>query len=503
MAEVAAGLYAAETVVEGAAVGALAVSKSTAPLHLTFHKISSPTEKHDIARSGHTLNIVKGKAYVVGGNGETNAVVTLTLPVASSTDGEGDLAPQDLDIVHPEFKNDDRPLGPQVDVEGTRLSPFHFNRTGHTTTAIDDKLYIWGGKGITADQSLLENQPQPSDLFVIFDTTTNTYSTVTADASKCRDGLPSPRFNHTATSSLHPQPASLPDGPKITAHGTVFIHGGSTGADGGDALSTELRDTWAFDVGTRVWTRLPDIPDPGPLEVANEGRIVNVNNRLWRLGDGFGRAMYLDLAEYDSSPRGISPSADLPGGPDTNNASVLGIGLKGDGKWQVISFGTEASDSSQTTNTSSSQLPMPRPSAGLVPITTGAGRQYLLYFMGKQLQTGELNDFWSFQTEAEGASAAGIKDKIRNFIGRAKDSWTSGEHTWAKCELAKKGGSKEAGQQQEERHEIGKEAGAGWPDGLSDFGCDVWNDQGGNVFVIWGGRRGGSVVGEGWVVTVE
>ncbi|KIW36789.1 uncharacterized protein PV06_10911 [Exophiala oligosperma] len=502
MAEVAAGLYAAETVVEGAAVGALAVSKSTSPLHLTFHKISSPSHKHDIARSGHTLNIVKGKAYVIGGNEQANTVVSLTLPVASSTDGEGDLAPQDLEGIQPEFKNDDRPLDPQVRVEETRRSSFHFNRIGHTTTAIDDKLYVWGGKGVTADQSAHDIHPQSSDQFLVFDTTTNTYSTLTADTSKCRDGLPSPRFNHTATSSLHPRPASLPDGPKVTAHGTIFIHGGSTGADGGgDALSTELRDTWAFDVGTRVWTRLPDIPDPGPLEVANEGRIVHVDNRLWRLGDGFGRAMYLDLAEHDPGPP--NTNTDLPGGPKTNNASVLGIGLKGDGKWQVISFGTEATDSSQTTNTTSSQLPMPRPSAGLVPITTGAGRQYLLYFMGKEVKSGELNDFWSFQTQSEGNSAAGIKDKIRDFVSRAKDSWSSGEHTWAKCELAKKSDSKGAQHQQEERNEIGKEVDAGWPDGLSDFGCDVWNDQGGNVFVIWGGRRGESVVGEGWVVTVE
>ncbi len=119
MAEVVAGLYALETAVEGVALGAFAVSRPTAPLHLSFRKISLPAKSHELARSRHTLNIVKGKAYVIGGQsaGDNNAILALTLPVASSTDGEGDLTPRDYEVIRPRFRNADRPLAPQKEAE--------------------------------------------------------------------------------------------------------------------------------------------------------------------------------------------------------------------------------------------------------------------------------------------------------------------------------------------------------------------------------------------------
>ena len=89
MAEVAAGLYAAETAVEGAVIGAIAVSKSTAPLHLTFRKITTPAEKQRFGRSGHTLNVVKGRAYIIGGDLNSSNILRLTLPAAVSTGGQG------------------------------------------------------------------------------------------------------------------------------------------------------------------------------------------------------------------------------------------------------------------------------------------------------------------------------------------------------------------------------------------------------------------------------
>ncbi|KAI1620000.1 hypothetical protein EDD37DRAFT_641619 [Exophiala viscosa] len=495
MAEAVAGLYAVETLVEGAAVGAFAVSRPTAPLHLSFRRIPPSAKDGGLARSGHALNIVRGKAYVIGGQGQSSSssssegdssILAITLPVASSSDAQ-DL-PSDIEIIHPVFKNDNRPLAPNSEPETGSRTSFTFNRTGHTTTAIGDKLYIWGGKGTTPDQTVDDVPPQSSDHFVVFDTLTSAYSILPADTTKCRDGLPPPRTSHSATSTPHPQPGSLPDGPRIDAHGTIFIHGGS-------ANNTTLRDTWAFDVGSRAWTHFPDIPEPGPSEVANEGRITYVNSRLWRLGDGFGRAMYLDLAEHDPAP---DPNPHLPGGPMSKDSSVLGVGLKGDGKWQVISFGTEATGGSSSTSTNASSLPMPRLSAGLVPVTTGSGRRYLVYFMGRELKTG-LNDFWSFQIQSDDTSGAGLKDMVRDVVSKAKSSWGSGEHSWAKCEMAKADAKSLTSEEREKRPEDS----SGWPEGLHEFASDVWNDQGGNVFIIWGGRRGDNAVDEGWAVTVQ
>ncbi|KEF55986.1 uncharacterized protein A1O9_07566 [Exophiala aquamarina CBS 119918] len=487
MAEAVAALYAVETAVEGAAVGAVALAQSTAPLHLSFRKIQSPTQGRGLARSGHTVNVVRGKVYLIGGdgqNGEDGTIATLTLPVASSTGGEGTLEPQDFQIVSPEFKSLERPLARQTlsGADGSRGGDF--NRIGHSSTAIDDKLFVVGGGSSSGGSA------HSLDKFVVFDTLTSSYSILEADISSCVDGIPPPRTNHSATASPFPTPSSLPDGPTVDAHGTVFIHGGRC-TDVDTSHFKTLRDTWAFDIGTRVWAKLPDIPDPCPLEIAGEGRIVNVNNRLWRLGDGFGRVMYIDLNGSHSSGAG----------------SQISIALKTGVKWEVVNFGTEATDgasqgkmSSEPATTSSQpvSLPLPRVSSGVVPITTGSGREHLIYFMGRDSVIGPLDDFWSFQIDADKNTAASVKDKIRDAVAaNSTSSWKSGRHTWAKCE-----------QKKEEKQES-RDAVAMWPPGLYDFGSDVWSDQGRDVFLIWGGKNRGhegsqeEVVDGGWVVTVK
>lgn len=80
---------AAETVLEGAAAGAFAIARSTVPLHIDFYKLPSP----NLPRSSHGLTIVKGKAYVYGGDVQQqesdNTVHAITLP--------SDLALKDTD----------------------------------------------------------------------------------------------------------------------------------------------------------------------------------------------------------------------------------------------------------------------------------------------------------------------------------------------------------------------------------------------------------------------
>jgi hypothetical protein len=496
MAEVAAGLYAVETALEGAALGAFAVSRPTAPLHLSFRRISSPAEGQKLARSGHTLNIVKGKAYLVGGqsDGEVisgssdsgeDRILTLTLPVASSTDGEGHLAPLDYEVLRPEFKSADRPLAPrgQSEAEGNTLSQ-PYDRVGHTTTTLNDRLYIWGGQSKSSNAS----GHDLADQFVVFDPLTNSYDVQEPDISRSPQGVPPPRLNHAATASPDSHPQVPVSHPTLGAHGTIFIHGGTSTED----PKVTFRDTWAFDVATSVWSRLDTIPEPGPSEVPNEGRLAYMDGKLWRLGDGFGRVMYLDLIRSQSSS--VAPDA----------------------KWQVITFGTEATDpEAKNTDANVSHassdtlaLPMPRTSATLLPVTTGSGRQYLLYFMGQEPATGVLNDFWSFQIPSEEKTAANVKDTVRDAVAsRVKESWSSGKLSWAKCEVDLRSSNLPDSKAQGRGDEKEKSSTAIWPEGegLSGFGSDVWADQGGHVFVIWGGTRAGrdGAVDEGWVVTVK
>ncbi|OQV08538.1 Galactose oxidase, central domain-containing protein [Cladophialophora immunda] len=243
MAEVAAGLYAVETVFEGAALGAFAVSRPTAPLHLGFRKLSLPVEIGDqLARSGHTFNIVKGKAYIIGGYSDSNlssaslrleknqtpgdnAVLALTLPVASSTDGEGDVSPCDYEVISPTYKDAGRPLAPQSGTAQSEVitrSQCLLRRTGHSTVAVGDKLYIWGGNA-TSDVPAEDF----ANHFVVFDTLTSTYELLKVDISRCADGMPSPRTNHAACSSPHPIPNRPREGIRPHGEGTIFIHGGA------------------------------------------------------------------------------------------------------------------------------------------------------------------------------------------------------------------------------------------------------------------------------------
>lgn len=498
MAEAVAALYAVETVVEGAAVGAIAVARSTAPLHLSFRRIRSPAKgRGELARSGHTLNIVRAKAYIIGGVGHSDggeaAIAALTLPVASSTAGEGSLDPQDFQIVNPEYRLLDRPLAekPQSDEEGAP-SRGDFDRVGHSSTAIDDKLFILGGDG--SPSAPTRGSTFSLDKFVVFDILTNSYSVLDADISSCVDGIPPPRTKHSATASPFPSANSLPDGPTLDAHGTIFIHGGrSTGSEAGPAKT--LRDTWAFDIGTRAWAKLPDIPDPGELEIAGEGRIIYRNDRLWRLGDGFGRVMYLDLNKAHSAGAG----------------SQISIALKDGIGWEVVNFGTEATDGESQGPTSPVvanqpvSLPLPRVSSGTIPITTGSGREYLTYFMGRDSMAGPLDDFWTFQIDAESNTAASVKDKIRDAIPvDPGSSWKSGRHTWAKCEPVVDQQKKTADEKLKTKDNLSE-----WPPGLFDFGSDVWSDQGRDSFLIWGGKMGSNngspeeVIDGGWVVTAK
>lgn len=462
-----------ETIVEGAVVGAIAVRKPTVPVHITFHKIPSPS--NSLARSSHSLNIVKGKAYIFGGDladGRVdNSVRMIGLP--------SDLALQDTDyqLIKPTAAPV-RPLAAysdHVDEEGftDTQTTMHSNvepepRAAHASTTIDSDVFIIGGR---PPQDETGSTAEPADCGTVhsFSTVTHQWTTLAPQTSKCAQGLPQPRTYASCTSTEHPLPGSTQNA-TTEAHGTIFLHGGY------DAQGTLLRDVWTFDVSSRVWARWPDIPSPGPEDVAFEGSICCVESRLWRVGDGFGKVMYLDIVRDD---------ADHGSGK-----SELGVSPK-DGKWRVLSFVETSAEQTQSDAeklpspvVNAGNLPMPRKGAGYVPISTGAGREYLLYFMGEDGPGSTVKDAWTFQIEADKSSMAKLKDKIRNTIGQG-----TGENLWARAEFV----------------ETTKEDGTlPIPQGLSRFASDAWRDFGGGEAVFWGGKTAdGEVMNEGWVVTVK
>ena len=118
----AAAAYGVETVAEGAVGAAMAIGKSTMPLKGGPWR-PIPTDKL-LPRSSHSLSIVKGKAYIFGGEEKPrepvdNHVHVFTLPQS-------------------EHDETDYQTIPATSSEGTN-GPVPEKRDGHTATVIGDR----------------------------------------------------------------------------------------------------------------------------------------------------------------------------------------------------------------------------------------------------------------------------------------------------------------------------------------------------------------------------
>lgn len=472
MAEAAAAFYTAETVAEGAAVGALAVARSTVPVTIRFHKIKSPSQT--LALSSHTVNCYGGRAYVFGGDYADglpdNVMNIVTLP------SDLDLSDVDYQFINAEPASA-RPLEPYSrDPEAKGATSEAKNvvpivRAAHASTTIESNIFIFGGRA----------SKQPGDEFQTslidengtvhaFSTVDNKWTTLIPNLSLCTSGVPQPRTYACMTSTAHPSPQGNLEA-TTEAYGTLFLHGGY------DNNSNLLRDTWAFDVTSRSWSLWPTLPEPGPEDVAGEGRIFCKDSRLWRVGDGFGKVSYLEISRDIAS--------------DFSGKSELGVTPK-TGQWTTLSFGAtakaQAQDEKQDTTKGptarADELPIPRRHAGFLPTTTGAGREFLVYFMGEDAPGSTVADIWTFQIASDKSSPAVLKDKIRSVFGK-----DTGEHRWARCNVVE--ASKTEGELER-------------PNGLSMFATDAWTDYGGGAIVIWGGKEAnGRTKNEGWVITVD
>ena len=320
-------------------------------------------------------------------------------------------------------------------------------RCGHTLTLVGNNAYIFGGE--TAIGQLASNdvnvvtlpsseKPEPE------------FATVSAVPEADGAKVPSERKQHAACASNQRMamfggvdatgqvinenfiwmfntgrskwediPASNPDvapKPRSSAHllgheNSLVLYGGS-GADG-----ESLKDVWHFDGITKTWSELPEAP---------------VSSSHAALSDG---VLYVVSGEDNMS-------SDL---------HLLPIATKdGDERsWNTIPFPTNPLTPG----------PLPRTAAGLLPISTGYGRQYLVYFFGAQSlpQGGATestespihkeeskdtpplykSDMWTYQLPSsnlevkattniyEAIKPANIKDKIRGALG-----FDDGKHSW-------------------------------------------------------------------------
>ena len=428
--------YGAETAVEGAGA-AIAIAKPTMPLKARFQRI--PTSKY-LPRSSHSISVIKGRAYVFGGEIKPreptdNEVHVYTLPVSGDSEADYECVPA------------------QPDLEGGETpSP----RVGHTAAVISDRIYVFGGRGGKEMKPLEENGR-------IWEFDTKIYKWSYIDPV---EGSPYPeaRSYHASTADECPLPSkqhssvNLNGSPGLARHGTIFIHGGCP-------AKGRLGDVWAFDVASKSWSRLPDAPG-APRGGAS---LTFAQNRLFRFG-GFdgeselgGQIDYLDigLADFDEQ---------------NGKGQIFGFS----GQWEAVMFGKDIA------------TPGNRSVAGMHAITTGAGRNFLLLFFGERdpslnghEEAGKFyEDVWSYQLQSESMTAASLKDTARRLVG-AK----TGQSSWAQVEIPEATMSDGYLQRPGAR---------GW------FASAQVQDNDIGSILLWGGiNERNERQGDGWILTIE
>lgn len=265
-----AAAYGAETVAEGAVGAAVAIAKPTMPLKATWRRLVT---SRPLLRLSHSLSVVKGKAYMFGGEEQPNNqpvgndMHVLTLPSSTVNDVDYQVIP----------------------CKGsTKDSEVPAPRAGHTAAVVNDRIYVFGGRGGKSTEALEENGAVWE-----FDTKTTYWSRLNSVKGSQH---PKARYYHSSTSTVHPLP-SQEDHTEAAhgdidpeAHGTIFIHGGCT-------ASGRLKDVWGFDVAARTWSPFPDPPG----EARGGPSLTFTQDRLYCFG-GFdgnvqlgGQIDYLDM----------------------------------------------------------------------------------------------------------------------------------------------------------------------------------------------------------------
>ncbi|KAK5171507.1 uncharacterized protein LTR77_004652 [Saxophila tyrrhenica] len=440
MAEAAAAAAVYETVETTAqiGVGAYMVAKPTMPLKATFTQIATSSDdqtKLSLSRSGHSISIVKDKAYIFGG--ETAAGKLASNEVHAVTLHSADTPEPDYSVI---------PAVP--DQEGGKVPAA---RHSHAACGFNICVAVFGGvdeSGNVIDEPFIW-------LFVT--------------GKSCWETL------EASSSEKSPQPRR--DAHLFDHQNNLILYGGT------DASGQSLHDVWHFSYVNKTWTQLPDAP-------------VSTSNVA--LSDG---VLYTITGSDEVS-------GDLHFLP-------LNAGSNQENGWSHVPFPTNPLTPG----------PQPRTGAGLLPVTTGYGRQYLLYMFGsraivqpkgsaaeqketddstlevepkdpKDLSPQFWSDMWTYQLPSstpelkaniyQALKPAKIKDAIRGALGM-----DDGKHSWGEVEVLPPSES-----------DLATSDGKVHPGPRALFACDVMKD--GKTAVIWGGvNPKGEREGDGWVIRLE
>ena len=480
------------TTVEGAAVASIGIAQKTHPLSAAFSRITS---ENFLPRFDHSISVCNGRAYIFGGRVSDaelagSEIHSIRLP---------------LDQSNPKHTPDYRVV-PALSNGENGEGDVPQSRAGHTAEALGDKIYMFGGCDVNGKP--LDEGGRVS----CYDTTSLQWSSIdiAQDAP-----YPSARYNHAATISEKPLPRSkqatgtlknstqaavnkitelvTKSEPIKTPHGTLFVVSGRT-EDGGKLLE----DAWLFDIASARWTQLPALNSSlltVPMIGLVDRRLYAINHRSNLEGEILSFDLPLTDTVEDAPFEKIDVAASIP-------------------QWQSVSFPTNA------------LVPGPeaRTGAGLLPITTGHGRVYLLYFFGEKLviptSTEDakpsddtplyLSTLYTYQPSALPTTAAATKDATRSAI-----NVDSGENSWAEVRVIPR---EEIGNESDGKSHPGPRSrfayaglglenkGGGWMSaGLGKLmGKTEEDTESGYGVLVWGGKDArGEVTGDGWILRIR
>ncbi|SMR63442.1 unnamed protein product [Zymoseptoria tritici ST99CH_3D1] len=377
-------------------------------------------------------------------------------------------------------------------------------RSDHSVTIIKDKAYIFGG--VTTDGELASNEIHSVDFSSNETPSSAEYALLPANPDIKDQPVPSARTKHAA------------------CHFNVClaVFGGQ---DASGALVDQDPVIWLYVTGKSAWETIRS-QDSSVAPVQRYGAsLFNASNNLVLYG-GFDKddQPLKDVWHFSYTSKSWTA---LPSAPvDTSNAAYSDGSLYLISSADTMSSEVHALDISNpekpgswtTTTFPTNPLapgPRPRVGGGLLPISTGYGRNYLLYFFGARQDPAtnetsdpeetsaptQWSDAWTYQAPStkpavrptrsisEALKPSAIKDAIREKLG-----YDSGEKSWCEVEVKLP-------------EILGEGDGQGkiHPGPRMHFGCDfVGNEVAGAKVVIWGGVNAkGDREGDGWVISLE
>ncbi|KAK3376998.1 hypothetical protein B0T24DRAFT_665838 [Lasiosphaeria ovina] len=456
MAEVAAAAIAVEQVVAtGVEVAvAAAVASPTQPPKVTLTQLSKPqdSESPDLARSHHSVTVLGETAYIFGGEGRDGTLCSTDMVSVSLPNSKFAAPETRYQLIQAFPMKDTSTATPEL------LQPAA--RRQHAACAQGGQFVIvHGGRG--AGNSDGDGTPIDADNCLWrWDSATLRWSKLRGTTQL--DVRMAPRFGHWLFAD--------------DAQGVLVLHGGRAAAASeasvldrvaapeaqGISVSRDTQtETWLYDLEAGAWTTLPGVPG-APLAAAYVG---GKEATLYTVGTGEGGS-------------GVSGSVHFLRllGSATERARPGAL------VWQTVDFPTNA------------LTPGPRPRGGgaLVPLSTGMGRNYLVYMFGCDDVDSDdaaarghdkyYSDIWALQLPTHGFNAAAAKDAIRSRV----PGMQSGELAWSAVELVA-------------TEQMGASEGKVHPGPRGLFGVD--SCLSGKGVVLWGGvNPKGEKEADGWIL---